>query len=185
VGGDRWTALALKWTRGCPPIASQRTQTRAITCAGIGRYLPVHRDLDAAIGALPATPRYRRCGCELAAEPASISRARRLVTHWLAASSRTEFIPIAKPVVTAFVENVLAHTDSAPTVTVDTSDGAVAIAVQDRSTAPEVRREDCGHGADPVSGLWLVATLCRNWGSTPTPSGKTVWALIATDDHLP
>jgi hypothetical protein len=35
-----------------------------------------------------------------------------------------------------------------------------------------------------VSGLAIVAALCRTWGATPTSSGKTVWALIGRENQF-
>ncbi|HUO41039.1 MAG TPA: hypothetical protein VMU34_25765, partial [Mycobacterium sp.] len=65
-------------------------------------------------------------------------------------------------VVTVFVENVLQHTKSAPVVRLEAS----------------ARRECSRHGTDEVSGLAIIAALCRTGGTAPTASGKTVWAVI-------
>ena len=35
-----------------------------------------------------------------------------------------------------------------------------------------------------VSGLAIVSALSRAWGSTPTSSGKTVWAVIGPENQL-
>ena len=35
-----------------------------------------------------------------------------------------------------------------------------------------------------VSGLAIVDALSRAWGSTPTSSGKTVWAVIGPENQL-
>lgn len=35
-----------------------------------------------------------------------------------------------------------------------------------------------------VSGLAIVAALSRAWGSSPTSSGKTVWAIIGPENQL-
>lgn len=59
------------------------------------------------------------------------------------------------------------------------------IAVQDRSTTPAARREDTHDAHAVVSGLAIVAALCTSWGSLPTESGKTVWALITPTDTRP
>ncbi len=40
-----------------------------------------------------------------------------------------------------------------------------------------------GNGID-VSGLAIVDALSRAWGSTPTASGKTVWAIIGPENQL-
>ena len=72
----------------------------------------------------------------------------------------------------------------APVVVVESSGGFVSISVRDDSVAPAVRHEDPYHGGDPVSGLAIVASVCRAWGSMPTPSGKAVWAVIGPENRL-
>jgi hypothetical protein len=46
------------------------------------------------------------------------------------------------------------------------------------------RHEDPHLGGDRVSGLAIVASVCRAWGSTPMPSGKTVWAVLGPENQL-
>lgn len=41
-----------------------------------------------------------------------------------------------------------------------------------------------GRGSDHVSGLATVAAMSRAWGSAPTSSGKTVWALVGPENRL-
>lgn len=38
--------------------------------------------------------------------------------------------------------------------------------------------------AHTVSGLAIVAALSRSWGSTPTANGKTVWAVLGSENRL-
>jgi hypothetical protein len=64
------------------------------------------------------------------------------------------------------------------------TDGATAtIAVSDASGAPAARLDSPTKGID-VSGLAIVEALSRAWGSTPTSSGKTVWAVIGPENQL-
>jgi hypothetical protein len=64
------------------------------------------------------------------------------------------------------------------------TDGATAtIAVSDDSTTPALRLPSPGEGID-VSGLAIVDALSRAWGSTPTATGKTVWAVIGPENQL-
>jgi hypothetical protein len=93
-------------------------------------------------------------------------------------------IPVAATVATVFIENVLAHTDSAPVLIAESYRGVITVAVEDNSQQPAARHEDGVRGADTVSGLAIVAALCRAWGSTPTSSGKTVWAVIGRENQL-
>jgi hypothetical protein len=110
--------------------------------------------------------------------------ARELVADWLTAWSRPELVAVAKLVVTVFVENVLAHTQSAPTVRLESRGEAVTISVEDCNSSPAIRKETSHRRMDDVSGLAIVAALCRAWGSLPTPAGKTVFATIGPENSL-
>ena len=103
--------------------------------------------------------------------------------EWLTAWSHTDLIPTAKVVVTTFVENVLQHTDSQPAVRLETDGSTVTVAVADGSRQPPGLSEN-SMAADRPSGLKIVAALCRMWGNAPTPSGKTVWAVIGPENRL-
>ncbi len=54
----------------------------------------------------------------------------------------------------------------------------VTVAVEDRSRRLASRHEDPVRGAEAVSGLAVVSALCPVWGCPPTPTGKTVWAVV-------
>jgi anti-anti-sigma regulatory factor len=158
----------------------------AIARNGIARYLPVYpslRDAVDAVSCTGSTPLRRRVRAELPAQLTSLSRARDLVAESLTAWSQTELIPVAKVVVTAFVENVLQHTDSTPAVRLEFDGSAVTVAVDDTSHLPAGLREDPKPYSAP-SGLHIVSVLCRAWGNAPTSSGKTVWAVIGPENRL-
>jgi hypothetical protein len=78
----------------------------------------------------------------------------------------------------------LQHTTCAPVVVLESSGTWVSISVRDSSAAPAVHHEDPYRGGDPVSGLAIVASVCRAWGSMPTSSGKAVWAVIGPENRL-
>lgn len=158
----------------------------AIVRNGIARYVPVYPTRTDAIAAVSQRPiEYRRRSrAELPPTTASLSRSRRLVTEWLTAWSRPELISVAKLIVTVFVENVLAHTESAPTVRLESNGELVTVAVEDDNPALPARRECSGLGGDEVSGLAIVAALCRLWGFSPTPTGKTVWAVVGRENAI-
>jgi hypothetical protein len=86
-------------------------------------------------------------------------------------------------VVNVFVENVLEHTDGVPLMRIETDGATATIAVSDDSTTPALRLPSLGTGID-VSGLAIVDALSRAWGSTPTSTGKTVWAVIGPENQL-
>ncbi len=154
---------------------------------GISRYMPVHRSTDDAMLALsewPLLPVRRRARAELTATAASLAHARRLMEEWLTAWSMLDLVSAAKLVVTVLVENVLTHTHSAPAIRLEVKQDLVTIAVSDDSTAPAVRHESLRKGADDVAGLSIIAAMCCAWGNSPTPSGKTVWAVIGPQNRL-
>ncbi len=157
----------------------------AIARNGVTRYVPVYPSLEAAIDSVACVgvPVRRRARAELPAQLTSLSRARELVTQWLTAWSQTELIPVTKVVVTAFVENVLQHTDCVPCVRLEFDGSAVTVAVEDADHAPAGVREYLRPNEAP-SGLRVVAALCRAWGNSPTSTGKTVWAVIGPENRL-
>lgn len=159
---------------------------RAIKGGGVARYVPVYPDRESALDAVRSQSLVirRRARTELPAVPASISLARTVVTDWLTKWERLELIPVAATVATVFVENVLEHSDSTPVLIVESFRDAVTVAVEDGSDHLASLHEDPDRGADIVSGLAMVAALSRAWGSTPTSSGKTVWALVGRENQL-
>lgn len=177
---DRWPDVPILLVCGHP---AGRT---AIARNGITRYVALYSSIQAAIDALSGTdsPRLRRrARAELPGRLTSLTRARELVTEWLTAWSRPEMIPVAKVVVTTFVENVLAHTVSSPILRLEFDGSTLTVAVEDGSSVPAGVREDWRPNTAP-SGLRIVSALCRTWGNSPTPSGKTVWAVIGPENLL-
>jgi anti-anti-sigma factor len=166
-------------------VCGHAGRRRTIARTGVARYVPVYPTIEAALAAVGAGRRARRrARTALPASLASLRRAREFVTEWLADWSQDELIPVAVVVVNVFIENVLQHTTSAPVLILESDGQAVFISVQDESSMPAARHEDPYRGGERVSGLAIVASVCRAWGSTPTPSGKTVWAAIGPENRL-
>jgi hypothetical protein len=158
---------------------------RAIEQTAVARYVPVYPSTTSALIALQnRTLKYRRrARAELPAELSSLHRARELSQEWLTAWSQPDLIAVTKVIVTALIENVLRHTDGAPSVRLETDGALVTVAIQDNSHDLAALREVPAAGHAP-SGLQIVAALCRMWGNAPTPSGKTVWAVVGPENRL-
>lgn len=167
-------------------LCGDAARRRIIARTGVTRFVPVHANLEAALGALPneRRPARRRSHTELPPSLACLRKARELVAEWLGAWSHAQLIPVATVVVNVFTENVLQHTASTPVLLLESDGSAVTVSVQDESPMPASRHEDPYRGGDRVSGLGIVASVCRAWGSTPTPTGKAVWAVIGPENQL-
>ncbi|MEE6176207.1 STAS domain-containing protein [Mycobacterium sp. 050134] len=175
-----WPDVPILLVSGAPQVR------RAIAAGSVARYVPVHPTRQVALDAARGRPQEarRRARGDLPRSPASPGLARGLVTDWLTEWGQADLIPVAATVATVFVENVLDHTRSSPALRAESHRGAVTVAVEDTSEQLPGRREDAYRGAEVVSGLAIVAALSRAWGSTPTPTGKTVWAVIGRENQL-
>jgi hypothetical protein len=168
-------------------LACELQRTRlAITSCGVARYVPVYPTRELALDAVEDRSWHgrRRARGQLPAGTVSVRLARTMISNWLTVWNQTELIPVAGTVATIFIENVLRHTESAPVLIVESYRDTVTVAVEDASQLPASRHEDADHGTRVLSGLSIVSALCRSWGSTPTSSGKTVWALVGLENQL-
>lgn len=165
----------------CPrPEIADKISGTGVTC-----YVPVYADVESALVSLAAGQRpRRRVRIELPRQLSSLRGARDFVAEWLTNWSQAQLIPTAKVIVDVLVENVLRHTDSSPVVRLESTDSMVTIAVEDTDDSPAMRHEAATGGADRTAGLAVVGALCRAWGSSPTPSGKTVWAVVGPENRL-
>ncbi|OBK31094.1 sulfate transporter [Mycobacterium asiaticum] len=167
-------------------VSNDSQQRNTIRASGVTRYVPVHSTCDAALvaAAEAPTPCRRRARAELPRSQASVRLARGMVGEWLTAWSRQQMAPTVSTVATIFIENVLDHTESAPALIVEAYEDTITVAVEDASGQPASRLEAAECGTEILSGLSMVSVLSRAWGSTPTSSGKTVWAVIGLEDRL-
>lgn len=166
-------------------VCAQRGTREAITRSGVAYFMPVYSTEKAAMRAIAQQGRraVRRADAQLPADLTSLRESRRLVREWLTAWSQSTLIPVALVVVNVFVENVLEHTASLPLMRLESHGATATIAVSDSSHAPALRLPSPANGID-VSGLAIVEALSRAWGSTRTPDGKTVWAVIGPENQL-
>lgn len=164
---------------------ASRTTREALGRSGIAHFIPVHSSEKAAMKAHAQRSRraIRRADARLPADLTSLRESRRLVREWLTAWSQPTLIPVALVVVNVFVENVLEHTASVPAIRIEAHGDTAVIAVSDANNAPAAQLPPPTTGID-VSGLAIVDALSRAWGSTPTATGKTVWAVIGPENQL-
>ena len=167
-------------------VCAHTGRRATIARTGVTRYVPVYPSIGAAVRALANDVRRvrQRSRSELPASLASLPMARALVADRLAAWSQADLISVAAVIVNVLVENVLQHTASAPVVILESEGALVTVSVQDNSSTPAVRHEDAFRGGETVSGLAIMAAVSRAWGSTPTASGKTVWAVVGPENRL-
>lgn len=173
---DTWPAVPIHLVCKC---ADRRN---IITRHGVTRYVRLHPTLETALRAVTdIQPARLRAGTELPAALASLRAAREFVTRRLTEWRYQELIPVATVVANVFMENVLQHTVGGSVLVLETDGHTVTVSVRDGSSTPAVRHEDSRRGADLVSGLAIVASVSRAWGSAPTPAGKTVWAVVGPE----
>jgi anti-anti-sigma regulatory factor len=167
-------------------VCAEPKVRRAIFARGVARYVPVYASRKLALDAVcdRSLQLRRRTRAELSRSRSSIGTARGMLTDWLTKTDVREVIPMAATVATVFIENVLDHTESAPVLIVESYRDGVTVAVEDNSARLPGRHEDPYRGAEIVSGLAIVSALSRTWGATPTPSGKTVWALVGSENQF-
>ncbi|OBA62448.1 sulfate transporter [Mycobacterium sp. 1100029.7] len=166
-------------------VCQDQWSRRAICSVGVSRYVPVLPDRESALHAASdrSLDGRRRARTQLPARAVSVSLARALIAEWLTGWAQSHLTPVAGTVATVFVENVLAHTDSTPVLIVESYQDTVTVAVEDNSVVPAARIET-ETGAEKLSGLAIIAALCRAWGSIPSTSGKTVWAVVGRENEL-
>jgi len=184
------TLIGARWQAARPDVpivlvSSHRATREALSSSEVASFMPVLSTEKSAMKALARlTRRTVRCAdSELPADLSSLRASRGLVREWLTSWSQAKLIPIALVVVNVFVENVLEHTGSVPMMWAETDGATATIAVSDDSNTPAVRLRSPANGID-VSGLAIVDALARAWGSTPTSSGKTVWAVVGPENQL-
>jgi anti-sigma regulatory factor (Ser/Thr protein kinase) len=121
----------------------------------------------------------------LAAQPASVSAARRFVRQLLEDQGHDALVDDGQLVVSELVANAVLHAGGPITLEADFEDGPPArlrVQVADGSPlSPTIR--DYGTGASTGRGLALVARLSAGWGVVPVePIGKAVWAELVDDE---
>jgi anti-anti-sigma regulatory factor len=161
------------------PLVRQRLTDLSVT-----PYVPVYASVAAATAAIgEGSCRYlHRAREEFGPHSFSVRATQIFVRGHLMAWSMLDKIPVTSTVATVFAENALSYTSHGFDVRLEATGADVLVAVSDTSTTPAIQRERPPDTRP--TGLDIVAALCRRWGSTPRPGGKTVWAHIGPDDTL-
>lgn len=113
-----------------------------------------------------------------AADAVEISQARGFVADQLT-SWGCDHVGDVELVLSELVTNAVMHAGGAPAILVSrTDDGRhVRLEVHDDLPVSPVARDGSATGG---FGLRIVDQLSEHWGTSPTPTGKVVWALIRT-----
>ena len=114
---------------------------------------------------------------DLPPEPKSATRARTLTRAYLQPSCPREAIDIAALLITELVTNAVLHARTPIVVVVESSPGAVFLAVNDQSAGEPIAR-DYGIDAATGRGIKLVRELSTRWGVDRSGTGKRVWCEI-------
>ncbi|WTI65474.1 ATP-binding protein [Streptomyces sp. NBC_00358] len=115
----------------------------------------------------------------LSRELTSARRARRLVTAQLEEWDLEDLADTAELLVSELVTNALCHTRGPLRLNLSVRESRLLCEVEDTDPVCPVRRE-----ADPDAeggrGTELLDLLAESWGSTCTPTGKTMWFEMPT-----
>jgi hypothetical protein len=118
--------------------------------------------------------------------PSSVPAARRWVVSTLAEWGLGATGWTAAQVVSELATNCTLHARSDFAIRVALDDSCVLLEAEDRSSAP-LQARSYSATSTTGRGLGIVDVLSAEWGVTPGPDGKTVWALLAVDaaDRVP
>src|SRR3954454_5807747 len=110
-------------------------------------------------------------------EGQSVAAARSFVDGCLAGWGVTDQADDVQLIVDELVTNAIQHSRGPVTLAIGRRPDRIVVQVQDPSPEqPEPESSDVL--ADSGRGLLLVENLAADWGTTPTPDGKRVWAEV-------
>src|SRR4051795_2957471 len=107
----------------------------------------------------------------------SVATARGFVEDCLTRWGLTDQTDDVQLIVGELVTNAIQHSRGPVTLAIGRRPDRIVVQVQDPSPErPEQEPRDVL--ADSGRGLLLVENLAADWGTTPTPDGKRVWAEV-------
>lgn len=120
-----------------------------------------------------------RTATRLTADPACLAAVREALRDQLRAWGRAELADAAALCVTEILANVHRHAGSPDCeLTLDRLPEGVRAAVSDGSQKLPVLRPFPDWTEERGRGLHLIAATAYRWGSTLTPTGKSVWVEL-------
>ncbi|WP_066943007.1 ATP-binding SpoIIE family protein phosphatase [Streptomyces lushanensis] len=111
---------------------------------------------------------------ELALDPREVGRARRMVRERLLGWSLPDAVEVAELMVSELVTNAMNHAHSHRVGLRLVRTDALLCEVTDDEPAPATLL-NAGQGDESGRGLRVVSSLAREWGTSSTARGKTVW----------
>ena len=129
-------------------------------------------------------PRVPSASTSLPGHPSSVPVARRWSVATLSSWGLDETAWTAAQVVSELATNCALHARSDFVLRLAVEGDCVRVEAVD-GAAGGLQARQYSSTATTGRGLRIVETLARSWGVTPTPDGKTVWALLPVEDPLP
>jgi anti-sigma regulatory factor (Ser/Thr protein kinase) len=120
----------------------------------------------------------------LPADLHSVSRARHFLRDVLSEWGVDGYEMAAPQVLTELAANAALHAHSEYTVHLRLQSDCLVVEVTDSSPALP-RHRHYGTGATTGRGIALVEALTVAWGVEASPTGKTVWCRVGSDDSIP
>ena len=160
---------------------------RTLAAQGVSTTVPVAPDQTTARQLLDRRPRVLARHLDLEQPGSATRRARTFVqaacADWQLDEIRDDLRDDATIVACELVGNAVRHAGPGYRLTLRYDVFGLTIAVRDRrpDRLPQALPDDPG-GPSHLSGLFLVASLSREWGVMPGQDEKTVWALLPAAD---
>jgi anti-anti-sigma regulatory factor len=168
-----WSGVPLILVSGDP--AQGRLNLRNLALA---RFVLIAPTLQVALASIDRPPMRRVTTYTVQPGPGAVGSARRLLMEACDRWGCAELADDAAAVADELVSNAIRCAGTDLTLRLELRRGLLTVAVTD--DAPQSSLDD------PRSdgfGLAIVAGLAKGWGSSPTTSGgKTVWAVLSTDN---
>ncbi|MFC0438309.1 ATP-binding protein [Kutzneria buriramensis] len=161
-------------------LVARPGHTRELLRRGaVDRFVPTFALVAEAVRALHDTPARQLATLELPPAAGSAAAARRFVTDTLTGWGLDALVEDACLIASELVENAVEHARSVAKVRLELRRGLLTVAVRDASAARPARLEP-GAVVNGGRGIFIVDTLSKAWGTTPTwDGGKVVWAALA------